>query len=184
MTHFPERLSDIARMVDARLGTLLAPATPFEAQSSGQSGVPARLNAAMRHAVLTGGKRFRPFLLVECAELFAVPPGSSMDAALALECIHCYSLAHDDLPCMDNDKLRRGQPTVWTAYDEWTAVLAGDALQTLAFEILTSPACHADAGVRCALAGAGEAIDAGKEAQVLRDAQIPIERELLCHVTQ
>ena len=97
-----------------------------------------RLLSAMRHAVLGGGKRFRPFLVMECARLFDVAADASVDAAAALECIHCYSLVHDDLPCMDNDTLRRGQPTVWAKFDEWTAVLAGDALLTLAFEISAS----------------------------------------------
>lgn len=93
----------------------------------------------MRHAALAGGKRFRPFLVLECAALFGLPEAAAVDAATALELVHCYSLAHDDLPSMDNDALRRGQPTVWKAYDEWTAILAGDALLTLAFEVLTAP---------------------------------------------
>lgn len=93
----------------------------------------------MRHAALAGGKRVRPFLVIECAALFGVPEADALDAAAALELIHCYSLAHDDLPAMDNDELRRGQPTVWKAYDEWTAILAGDALLTLAFEVLATP---------------------------------------------
>jgi farnesyl diphosphate synthase len=101
-------------------------------------GTPVRLVSAMRHALLAGGKRFRPFLVLEMARALggsrAIP--SAMDAAAALECVHAYSLVHDDLPAMDNDELRRGQPTVWKAYDEWTAILAGDALLTLAFEIL------------------------------------------------
>jgi len=109
---------------------------------------PDRLAKAMRHAVLGGGKRFRPFLVMESAALFDVERSISVSAAAALECLHCYSLAHDDLPSMDNDLLRRGQPTVWAAYDEWTAILSGDALLTLAFEILARPETHPDAGVR------------------------------------
>ncbi len=105
----------------------------------------------MRHAVLSGGKRFRPFLTFECATMFSGGPDAAVGAAAALECIHCYSLVHDDLPAMDNDELRRGRPTVWKAYDDWTAILAGDALQSLAFEILSSPRCHPDAAVRCRL---------------------------------
>ena len=101
--------------------------------------VPERLKAAMRHAVLGGGKRFRPFLVLESARLFGAERRAALAVAAALECIHCYSLAHDDLPAMDNDALRRGQPTVWTAFDEWTAILAGDALLTLAFEIVAQP---------------------------------------------
>jgi farnesyl diphosphate synthase len=105
----------------------------------------------MRHACLGGGKRFRPFLLAESASLFGLEPIAALDAACAIELIHCYSLVHDDLPSMDNDLLRRGQPTVWAAFDEWTAILAGDALQTLAFETLGGLACHGDGAVRSAL---------------------------------
>ena len=97
------------------------------------------LGAAMRHAVLGGGKRFRAFLAVEGAAIFRVPPTQALRTAAAVECIHAYSLVHDDLPCMDDDDLRRGQPTVHVKWDEATAVLAGDALQTLAFEILAAP---------------------------------------------
>ena len=88
---------------------------------------------------LGGGKRLRPFLVLECAGLFGVPPEAALAAAAALECVHCYSLVHDDLPAMDDDDLRRGQPTVHKAFDEWTAILAGDALLTLAFELLAAP---------------------------------------------
>lgn len=102
------------------------------------AGVPERLSAAMRYAVLGGGKRFRPFLTMETARLFDVSPGVAAEVAAAIEMVHCYSLVHDDLPAMDDDRLRRGQPTVWAAFDEWTAILVGDALLTIAFEILTS----------------------------------------------
>ena len=95
-----------------------------------------RLRAAMRHAALAGGKRLRPFLLIQSAALFGVSLDHAVPAAAALECVHCYSLVHDDLPAMDDDDMRRGQPTVHKAYDEATAILAGDALLTLAFEIL------------------------------------------------
>jgi farnesyl diphosphate synthase len=97
------------------------------------------LGAAMRHAVLGGGKRFRAFLAIEGAAIFRVPPVQAIRTAAAVECVHAYSLVHDDLPCMDDDELRRGQPTVHVKWDEATAVLAGDALQTLAFEILSQP---------------------------------------------
>lgn len=109
----------------------------------GQAGTPPRLLAAMRHAVLGGGKRFRPFLVLEMALLLggSVARARALDVAAALECVHAYSLAHDDLPAMDNDELRRGRPTVWKAFDEWTAILAGDALLTFAFEILACAAC-------------------------------------------
>lgn len=137
---FAERLNAAAALTDARLAELI--------EGQGGAGTPSRLLAAMRHAALGGGKRLRPFLVFESAALFAVAPEKARDAAAAIECVHCYSLVHDDLPCMDNDDTRRGQPTVWRAYDEWTAVLVGDALQTLAFEILAAPACHPDAGIR------------------------------------
>jgi farnesyl diphosphate synthase len=97
------------------------------------------LGAAMRHAVLGGGKRLRAFLALESASMFRVPPGQALRAAAAVECIHAYSLVHDDLPCMDDDDLRRGQPTVHVKWDEATAVLVGDALQALAFEVLAAP---------------------------------------------
>jgi len=102
----------------------------------------------MRHALFTGGKRFRPFLVLESAALFGVPAAQAVNTAAAIECIHCYSLVHDDLPTMDDDDVRRGQPTVHKAYDEWTAILAGDALLTLAFEILAQEKTHPDARVR------------------------------------
>jgi farnesyl diphosphate synthase len=100
-----------------------------------------RLSSAMRYAVLSGGKRIRPFLVLETARLMGGVAATPLvyQAACAIELIHCYSLVHDDLPSMDNDDLRRGQPTLHKAYDEATAILAGDALLTLAFETLTAP---------------------------------------------
>jgi farnesyl diphosphate synthase len=97
------------------------------------------LGAAMRHAVLSGGKRLRAFVALEAASIFRVPAAQPLRTAAAVECVHAYSLVHDDLPCMDDDAVRRGQPTVHVKWDEATAVLAGDALQTLAFEILAAP---------------------------------------------
>ena len=105
----------------------------------------------MRHAALTGGKRFRPFLVIETARLFGAEAERPVLAAAAVECVHSYSLVHDDLPAMDDDDLRRGMPTVHKAFDEATAILAGDALLTLAFDILSRPQVHPDAGVRIAL---------------------------------
>ena len=99
---------------------------------------PDRLLQAMRHGVLNGGKRLRPLLVMESATLFDADPADALRVAAALECVHCYSLIHDDLPSMDNDDLRRGQPTVHRAFDEATAILAGDSLLTLAFDILAS----------------------------------------------
>lgn len=112
---------------------------------------PARLLDAMRHAVLGGGKRIRPFLLVAAARLFGVEGAGVDRAAAALELVHCYSLVHDDLPQMDDDDLRRGRPTVHRAFDEATAILAGDALLTLAFDTTADPATHADPAVRAEL---------------------------------
>ena len=106
---------------------------------------------AMRYSLLAGGKRFRPFLLVTAADLFDVDKSCSVRAAAALECVHTYSLVHDDLPAMDDDDLRRGQPTAHKVYGEATAILAGDGLLTLAFEILSDPDTHSDPRVRCEL---------------------------------
>ncbi len=104
----------------------------------------------MRYAT-RGGKRLRGFLVIEGASLFDIPAEQARWAAAAIECIHAYSLVHDDLPCMDDDDLRRGQPTVHRKWDEATAVLVGDALQTVAFEVLADPATHASADVRLSL---------------------------------
>ncbi len=114
-------------------------------------GAEMRLTEAMRYAALGPGKRIRPFFALEAARLFDADENSVLRAACALECIHAYSLIHDDLPCMDDDDLRRGQLTVHRAYDEATAVLAGDALQSVAFEILASDDTHEDPNVRCEL---------------------------------
>ncbi len=110
-----------------------------------------RLTEAMRYAALGPGKRLRPFFALETARLFDADERSVLRAACALECIHAYSLVHDDLPCMDDDDLRRGQLTVHRAYDEATAVLVGDALQSVAFEILAHEDTHEDPQVRCEL---------------------------------
>ena len=110
-----------------------------------------RLFQAMRHGTLSGGKRLRPFLTMHTANLFNVDPLRARRAAAAVEFVHCYSLIHDDLPAMDDAKLRRGKPTVHIQFDEATAILAGDALLTLAFEILSEPETHEDPRVRCEL---------------------------------
>jgi farnesyl diphosphate synthase len=146
MDNFAARLSQRADEIAALLGDLLG-GEPLP----GEIARPARLIAAMRHGVLNGGKRLRPFLLVETALMLGGPPETAMRAAAALECVHCYSLIHDDLPAMDDDDLRRGQPTVHRAYDEATAILAGDALLTLAFDILADPQTHDDPAIRSAL---------------------------------
>ncbi len=110
-----------------------------------------RLTEGMRYAALGPGKRLRPFFAIEAARLFDVEERPVLRAACALECIHAYSLVHDDLPCMDDDDLRRGRPTVHKAYDEATAVLVGDALQTAAFEIMAHPDTHEDPYIRSEL---------------------------------
>jgi farnesyl diphosphate synthase len=114
-------------------------------------GPEARLTEAMRYAALGPGKRLRPFFALETGRLFDLPECSVLRAACALECIHAYSLVHDDLPCMDDDDFRRGRPTVHKAYDEATAVLVGDALQTVAFEIMAHPDTHEDGEIRAEL---------------------------------
>ncbi|MCK4868985.1 MAG: polyprenyl synthetase family protein [Alphaproteobacteria bacterium] len=113
-----------------------------------------RLFDAMRYAALGGGKRLRPFLVLQGARLFSVSRKSALRAAAAIELIHCYSLVHDDLPAMDDDDLRRGKPTVHKAFDEATAILAGDALLTLAFEVLAHSDTHSNSDVRCRLIAA------------------------------
>ncbi len=110
-----------------------------------------RIHDAMRYALFAGGKRLRPFLVSQSAKLFAVDSARALRVGAAIECLHTYSLVHDDLPCMDDDDLRRGRPTTHRAFDEATAVLAGDALLTVAFEILAAEATHPDSSVRCRL---------------------------------
>jgi len=146
---FLSRLDATAKDIDDLLNHLLS-ATPAE----GELARPMRLIDAMRYSSLGGGKRFRPFLVVECAALFAVPRRQALMAGAALECVHCYSLVHDDLPAMDNDDLRRGQPTTHKAYDDATAILAGDGLLTFAFDILSRRETHPDPAVRIELVGA------------------------------
>ncbi len=135
-----ERLAEAQRTVDQRLQTWLD-----------DRETPERLSSSMRHGVLAGGKRFRPFLVLESARLFDVDPLAASDIAASLECLHCYSLVHDDMPTMDNDRLRRGKPTVWAEFDEWTAILAGDGLLTLAFEIIAGSKAKIDDAIRTRL---------------------------------
>lgn len=122
-----------------------------ERPRAGEIARPERLLVAMRHGALNGGKRLRPFLVMESAVLFGAKPAASLRVAAALECIHCYSLIHDDLPSMDNDDLRRGQPTVHRAFDEATAILAGDSLLTYAFDIIADDDTPLSAGIRLTL---------------------------------
>ncbi len=143
---FQDRLADVAQDVEALLDRLLGPGVV-----DGELARPRRLLDAMRYVSLGGGKRFRPFLVVECASLFGVARERALMAGTALECVHCYSLAHDDLPAMDDDDLRRGRPTAHKAFDEATAILAGDGLLTFAFDILARPETHPDPDVRLKL---------------------------------
>jgi farnesyl diphosphate synthase len=119
----------------------------------------------MRYAVFAGGKRLRPFLILSGGRLFGVPQNRALRAAAAIEALHTYSLVHDDLPCMDDDDLRRGRPTAHRQFDEATAVLAGDALLTIAFQILADPATHPSGSVRAELV-AGLAAAAGAEGMI------------------
>jgi farnesyl diphosphate synthase len=146
---FAARLDATAQDIEDLLDRLVS-ATPVE----GEISRPARLVEAMRYASLNGGKRFRPFLVVESAALFEVSRQRALMAGAALECVHCYSLVHDDLPAMDDDALRRGRPTTHKAFDEATAILAGDGLLTFAFDIVSRPQTHPDAAVRIELVNA------------------------------
>ncbi|MBV9570457.1 MAG: polyprenyl synthetase family protein [Alphaproteobacteria bacterium] len=130
-----------SKQVDAVLERLLPP----------PGGLQCRVQDAMRYAIFAGGKRLRPFLLMQSACLFGVAPVQALRAAAAIEAVHTYSLVHDDLPCMDDDDLRRGRPTTHRAFDEATAVLAGDALLTIAFEIVADPDTHPSGEVRARL---------------------------------
>lgn len=137
-----DRVAQVADLVTVALDQLLPRA----------AGPESRLTEAMRYAALGPGKRLRPFFAIEAASLFDIEEQPVLRAACALECVHAYSLVHDDLPAMDNDDIRRGRPTLHKAYDEATAILAGDALQTAAFDILLHPDTHEDAEIRCDLA--------------------------------
>ena len=146
---FESDLRRVADELEGLLDQLLAP-TP----RAGEQARPQRLVEAMRYVTLGGGKRFRPYLVVTSAGLFGVPRTRALMVAAALECVHCYSLVHDDLPAMDDDALRRGRPTVHKAFDEATAILVGDSLLTLAFDVLAREDTHPDPGVRIELVAA------------------------------
>jgi farnesyl diphosphate synthase len=143
---FTHRLDRTADDTETLLGKLLS-----DALLPDETARPKRLIEAMRYSSLGGGKRLRPFLVVESAAIFGVPREGALYAGAALECIHCYSLIHDDLPAMDNSDLRRGRPTLHKAYDDATAILAGDALLTIAFDIITRDEIHKEPAVRLAL---------------------------------
>jgi len=138
---FARRVAEAADLVAVALDELLPRA----------NGPERRLTEAMRYAALGPGKRLRTFFALETGRMFEVDVRHVLRAACALECVHAYSLIHDDLPCMDDDEVRRGRPTVHIAYDEMTAVLAGDALQSAAFEILAHPDTHPDGALRAEL---------------------------------
>lgn len=137
-----DRVAEVADLATVELDRLLPRG----------DGPEARLTEAMRYAALGPGKRLRPFFAVEAARLFDLDEVGVLRAACALECIHAYSLVHDDLPAMDDDDVRRGRPTLHRVYDEATAILAGDALQTAAFDIILDEETHHDANIRCELA--------------------------------
>jgi farnesyl diphosphate synthase len=141
MSDLTARMRATGEAIEAELDRLLPP----------EEGAQARLHAAMRYAVLGGGKRLRPFLVVAAAELFDVPPARALRVGAAIEMVHGYSLVHDDLPAMDDAALRRGRPSCHREFDDATAILAGDALQTLAFEVLAGEPTHPDPAVRCHL---------------------------------
>jgi farnesyl diphosphate synthase len=143
---FEAKLAASAAATERMLDSLLSPAI-----LPGETVRPARFLEAMRYASLGGGKRFRPFLTIETARLLGVEGDGVLRAATAVEMVHCYSLVHDDLPALDNDDLRRGRPATHKAFDEATAILAGDGLLTYAFDVMADPATHPDAGVRAEL---------------------------------
>lgn len=139
---FANNARTIGELLDAKLSNHV---------ETGEIARPATLLAAMRHGVLNGGKRLRPFLVIQTAALFDANVEAAQIVGAALECVHCYSLIHDDLPAMDNDDLRRGQPTVHKAFDEATAILAGDALLTIAFDFLSDETAELSAETRVKL---------------------------------
>jgi farnesyl diphosphate synthase len=140
----PAAMTRVAEVVEASLEALLPPV----------EGAEARLAEAMRYATLGGGKRMRAFLVMQGAGLFAVSQTCAARVAASVEMLHAYSLVHDDLPAMDDDDIRRGKPSTHKAFDEATAILAGDALQTRAFEVLAEPDTHSDPQARCELVAA------------------------------
>jgi len=141
VTPLQDALTATSKAVNDELDQLLPPV----------DGPEGPLHDAMRYASLDGGKRLRPFFVLQTAALFNVAEQAALRVAAAIEMLHCYSLVHDDLPAMDDDDLRRGRPTVHRQFDEATAILAGDALLTKAFEVLAGPATHSDPQVRCEL---------------------------------
>ena len=172
----PLAMAEAAKLVEAELDRLLPK----------PHGLHARVHEAMRYAALAGGKRLRPFLVLKGAHLFGVDSGPALRAAAAIEVLHTYSLVHDDLPCMDDDDLRRGRPTAHIAFDEATAVLAGDGLLTIAFEILAGAETHPNAEIRCELvrrlaeaAGSNGMIGGQMIDMVAADRELPVDSIIL-----
>lgn len=147
--NFHEQMAQSAQRVEQAMEKRLSDQPAF-----GEITRPQHLIKAMRHGALNGGKRLRPFLVLQSTHIFGGHQDAALDVAVALECIHCYSLVHDDLPAMDNDDLRRGKPTVHIAFDEATAILAGDGLLTLAFDILSDDKLSLPAAQKLALISA------------------------------
>jgi farnesyl diphosphate synthase len=186
---FLRRLELVAAEIEAVLDRMLV-AEPV----AGETSRPRRLLDAMRYACLGGGKRFRPFLVVEAAGLFGVARDRALLAGTALECIHCYSLVHDDLPAMDDDALRRGRPTVHKAFDEATAILAGDGLLTIAFDLLSRCETHPSATVRIELISAlaraagiggmagGQMLDLAAEGRFAGTGPLPLDEEAITNL--
>jgi farnesyl diphosphate synthase len=178
-TSLTPALERIRTEVDAFLDTVLAvPPDPR-----------ARLYEAMRYAAMGGGKRLRPLLVVAACGLFHADRARALRVAAAVECVHVYSLIHDDLPAMDDDDLRRGKPTLHKAYDEATAILAGDSLHALAFEILAEPLTHEDPFVRAELiaelaAAAGPAGMAGGQMMDLVAGENPLDLPAVTRLQQ
>ncbi len=143
-TALQEAMAETSRLIDLAIDDLLPKGEGSES----------RLFDSMRYSCLGGGKRLRPLLVLQSSALFGVAESCAIRAAAAIEFIHCYSLIHDDLPAMDDSDLRRGRPTLHKEYDEATAILAGDALLTLAFEVLADPQTHEDPNIRCQLVAA------------------------------
>ena len=162
MSQLEARLKETAERVHIALDGLLPP----------EQGSESRLISTIRYAALGGGKRLRPFFTIEAGRIFDADEGSLLRTACAIELVHTYSLVHDDLPAMDDDDLRRGRPTLHRQYDEATAILAGDALLTFAFELLADPATHSDPQMRCKLitalakASGGQGMVAGQAADM------------------
>ncbi len=167
-------LADGARWIEAALDRLVPPA----------SARPASLHAAMRHSLFAGGKRLRPLLCAASAEACGAPRDAALFPAAAIECLHTYTLIHDDLPCMDDDDLRRGVPTCHKVYGEATALLAGDALQALAFELAARAPVAALDIVRELAAAAGSVGVVGGQVEDMLGEHLPPDEERLRYVQQ